>query len=352
MSARPVCFVIIAGLPEVVITNSPTADTRNTATVLRVDARGALVKTAGGPVFAAMRGNLFTDDTWATRPLAAGDVVVLEGEGRDITIADSLPRSTQFTRRAAGDDPRARVIAANIQMVAVMASVGKPAFSSLFVDRVLAGAAAGDIRGVVILNKIDELPPAAFQPIAETYRNAGAAVFPISVKTGDGLDVLVEALKDKTTVLSGLSGVGKTSLINILVPGAGRAVGHLSWKWNQGKHTTTAAELLYLPSGGAIIDTPGMRNFVPWGVHRGSLRYCFPDLNILLGNCKYNDCQHTGEPGCGIEAAVASGRISRTRVVSYLAIQAELEPPPENWSEGARPDNINDRLRRNDGQTS
>lgn len=308
------------------------------ALVLRVDARGALVELDGRPVQAQLRGSLFQESTWATRPVAVGDRVTLEGDGENVTIARVEPRRSQLLRRAGALDPQARVIATNIDFVAAMGSLGKPTFSSTFVDRVLASASASDLPGIVILNKADEAKPGEADRIRATYQKAGSAIFVISVKTGDGVGLLREYLTNKTCVVTGLSGVGKSSLVNLLIPDAKRSIGHLSWKWSQGKHTTTSVELLHLPGGGDLIDTPGIRNFIPWGVHRGSLRHCFSDLEPLLDRCKFNNCQHSGEPGCSLAEAVHRGEIARTRIASYQEILQELEPPPEEWSEGARPE--------------
>jgi ribosome biogenesis GTPase len=307
------------------------------ATVLRVDARGALVSAPGGPTYAQLRGALFQEATWATRPVAVGDRVGLEGSGRDLTIARVLPRRNQLVRLAKSGGPAAQVIATNVDGAAILASLGKPNFSSTFVDRVLATAAACEIPTILVLNKTDEAAPGSFDSIAATYRKVGIEAVAISAKSGAGLDALRARLGGRVTVLTGPSGVGKTTLINVLLGNGGRPVGHLSWKWQQGKHTTSSAEWVDLPDGGAVIDTPGIRNFSPWGVHRGSLRHCFPDLDPLVGKCRFADCAHQSEPGCALAEAVARGELAPTRVASYQEIYAELEPPPEEWSEGARP---------------
>ncbi|MFN0206570.1 MAG: ribosome small subunit-dependent GTPase A [Planctomycetota bacterium] len=309
------------------------------ALVIRVDAHGALVEIDQERVQAQLRGALFQESSWATRPVAVGDRVVVQGSGKDITIAAVLPRKNQFLRVAGGEERLAQVIATNVDQVVAMASLSKPGFSSSFVDRVLAGAEAGDIKRILILNKIDQADPEFAAGIVNTYRRAGVEVFTISATSGSGVELLQSTLISKTTVITGLSGVGKTTLINALIPGAQKPIGHISWKWSQGKHTTTAAELLHLPFGGNIIDTPGIRAFVPWGIHKGSLRHCFPDLEPLLGRCRFSDCQHSVEPGCALKAAVESGEIARTRVATYLELLDELLDPPEEWSEGARPGN-------------
>jgi ribosome biogenesis GTPase len=308
------------------------------ATVRRVDARGALVERDGEILTATLRGALFRPDTWATRPVAVGDRVRLEGSGGDLTIAEVLPRRSAFLRAASSEDPRAQVVAANVDAVAVVASLGRPGFSSTFADRVLAGASAAEIPTLLVLNKIDLGRKGEAEAVAETYRRAGVRVLPTSARDSAGIEALAAALAGRVTVLTGLSGVGKSSLLNALVAGLDRRVGLLSEKWRQGRHTTAAAEWVPLPGGGAAIDTPGVRGFLPWGVHRGSLRHCFPDLEPLLGRCRFADCSHHGDSGCALEEAVARGELAPTRVASYREIAAELPPPPEAWSEGARPE--------------
>jgi len=307
------------------------------ALVLRVDARGALVEVDGRTVAAQLRGALFQEATWATRPVAVGDRVALEGEGDELTIARVEPRRSAFLRLAARGERKAQVIAANVDQVVAVASVGIPEFSSTFVDRMLAGAAACDIPAAVILNKRDVARPGAVDAILATYERARVRAIAISAKTGEGLDDARALFAGKTSVLSGLSGTGKSSLLNALSPGLARLVGHLSYKWKQGKHTTSAAELIHVPSGFDLIDTPGIRGFLPWGVDRRKLRHCFLDFEPLLGACRFADCTHTSEPGCTLDEAVAVGTLARTRLASYREIFEELPPPPEEWSEGLRP---------------
>ncbi len=297
----------------------------------------------GARVQVQLRGALFQEETWATRPVAVGDRVrvesTVEEPGRPpiVAIAEVLPRRNAFVRRASGETPRAQVLAANVDCVLVLASVGRPAFSSTFVDRVLCGASACEIEARLVLTKSDGSDAQLERAIRETYRKAGVETLSTSAKTGVGLDALRAILQGRTSVLMGLSGVGKSTLLNALVPGLDLAVGGISSKWSQGKHTTSAAELVAFPFGGAAIDSPGVRSFVPWGLHHGSLRHCFPDLAPFLGRCHYADCSHTHEPQCAMKEAVESGEIAATRVASYAAIHEELEPPPEQWSEGGRP---------------
>ena len=191
-------------------------------------------------------------------------------------------------------------------------------------DRFLVIAEGNDLKARIIINKIDLVDIAATRERFQDYTRAGYPLHFTSVKRGDGLDEVRETLSGRVSVLSGPSGVGKSSLMNTLYEGLNLRVGEISESVNKGRHTTVGAMLHPLPGGGAVVDTPGLREVGMWGLDPDALDVCFPELRPYLDQCRFRDCTHAVEPGCAVRAALDAGEISHARWESYLKLRAEL----------------------------
>lgn len=262
-------------------------------------------------------------------PVAIGDVVRWNEAGQ---LTEVLPRRNQLARRAAkpmpGSYAHEQVIAANLdQVIPVFAAANpKPAWNLL--DRYLVSAESAEIPALVVLTKfdlVDGKPESAeILSIAAEYRSIGYEVIVTSAVTGLGLEQLRAALSNRLSVFVGKSGVGKSSLLNALEPGLGLKVQQTSQLTGKGRHTTTHLEMFPLAAGGAIIDTPGIREFGLWDVESDDLALFFPEMRPFVGACKFGlGCSHDQEPGCAIRRAVNAGEISPYRYQSYLKLRDE-----------------------------
>ncbi len=258
--------------------------------------------------------------------LVTGDRVVWrEGDPTGVVVAQ-LERDSVLSR----PDPYGKLkpVAANIdQILLVIAPYPEP--HANLIDRYLVAAETVGIEPVIMLNKMDLLDSdedlrASIENLLSIYPKLEYRILHTSTKQG-GLDELFDALKEKTSVFVGQSGVGKSSLINALLPEAELRVGALSENTLKGTHTTTTAQLFHLPCGGRLIDSPGIREFGLWHMTKEQVEQGFREFRPFLGSCKFRDCQHQQEPGCAILAAVESGEISETRLESYRHIVASLE---------------------------
>jgi len=218
-------------------------------------------------------------------------------------------------------------IAANIDQIVIVSSV-VPEFSGNIVDRYLVAAEDVEIEPLIVLNKIDLLPEAdqrQMQAELDVYRSIGYRVLTASCKLDHGLDPLKIELGQRTSVFVGQSGVGKSSLINRLLPNVEALTGAVSETSGLGQHTTTTARLYHFPWGGSLIDSPGIREFGMWHLDRDRVTWCFREFRQYLGGCKFRDCSHRDDPGCLIRQAVEQGKLSRVRYLSYLRIVASME---------------------------
>ena len=257
--------------------------------------------------------------------LAVGDDVVVEREARDDawTIVEILPRRSKLARRAPGGGPGERVVAANIDQVVVVFAIAEPEPHVRMLDRFLVIAEGNELPSRIVVNKI-ELSPKATVLFGE-YEKIGYPVHYTSVKRGDGLRELKEALHGRVSALTGPSGVGKSSLLNAMFPGLNLRVGEISRSVMKGRHTTVGADLHPLPEAGYVVDTPGLREVGVWGLDARELDRCFPEMRPLLEQCRFGDCTHRVEPGCGVREAIERGEVSRERYESYLKLRQELE---------------------------
>ena len=294
--------------------------------VTRVDSRCCEVWHKGKIVQASLRGKLFEDKNNDKNPIAVGDIVSLVQEGDDWAVDTILPRSNTFARRAAGEEQDVRqVLAANVTQVLIVNSLGVPPFSSMVADRILAACAAADIPSVLIINKTDLGKHNKIKKLTETYKNCGTQTLLTSAKDYTGIEELREIMKNKISVLYGLSGVGKSSLMNCLDPDLDIKTRQVSNTLKSGKHTTTHSQWYPLVNGGSVIDTPGVRKFRPVNIAPTDLRLYFKDIHKFGKDCNYYDCTHREEPGCNVIKAISEKKISPSRYRSYLAILEELE---------------------------
>lgn len=285
-----------------------------------------------GTVNCKMRGVLRLKGMRCTNPVAVGDIVQVEEKGGDSPVVGAIePRRNYIIRRASNLSKEFQIIAANLDQAVLVVTLTNPVTSTTFIDRFLATAEAYQVPAVLAFNKVDLLTTEDLQyqlnELTSLYRSIGYPVVNMSAATGAGADDLRDLLAGKMSLLSGNSGVGKSSIINLLIPDAHVRVGDVSHTHHKGMHTTTFSELLDLPGGGAIIDTPGVKAFGTIDFERAQVAHYFPEIFKISADCRFNNCTHTHEPGCAVLAAVEHGEISMSRYTSYLSI---LEEDPNN----------------------
>jgi ribosome biogenesis GTPase len=246
--------------------------------------------------------------------LAVGDRVSFDPV-RKIVI-DVLPRRTKLARIRSFGKQREQVLAANADRLAIVTSVSSPPFRSGLVDRFLVAAHVGGLEAILVVNKLDLLGPGEALPEEIRAYEVVVEVFPVTAKTGAGIEPLRARLANSTTVLAGHSGVGKSSLINALQPELRLETGEIS-KFDRGSHTTSASTWLRLPGGAVVIDTPGVREIGTGPVDRDLLGPVYPEIDALAGECRFRDCQHKTEPKCAVRAAIADGSLSAARLTNY-----------------------------------
>jgi ribosome biogenesis GTPase / thiamine phosphate phosphatase len=291
---------------------------------------------------ARIKGKLKIDEEISsTNPVAVGDKVLFEPEYPDTdnrtgVISDVSPRNNYMVRVSPHNPAQKHIIASNIDLALLVASIADPRTSTGFIDRFLVTAEAYHIPAILVVNKMDILKPKHKEVLAvweDIYGRAGYDVYPVTATDRSTLMPLIEKLRGKVTLFSGHSGVGKSTLINQLIPGIGVKTNVVSGWSGKGQHTTTFAEMFDMPAGevdsisgsGCIIDTPGVKEFGLIDIERELLSHYFPEMRTVLTQCKFNNCQHINEPGCAVKKAVIAKAISEERYVNYTSILESIE---------------------------
>lgn len=283
---------------------------------------------AGQVVSCKVKGNFRLKGIRTTNPVAVGDIVDVDyiggGAGQDTCyITKVCPRRNYIIRRASNLSKESHIIAANIDCAVLVATVAHPTTATTFIDRFLATAEAYGVPAVLVFNKTDLLDGELAEyldAITYLYRSIGYKVLHCSAADGTGIDGLRGYLQGKTSLLSGNSGVGKTTLLNVLIPGIDAKTAEISDAHDSGMHTTTFSQMYDLPGGGAVIDTPGVRGFGTIDMEREEVAHYFPEMFALSHECRFANCTHTHEPGCAVLAALEDCRVAQSRYASYLSI--------------------------------
>jgi ribosome biogenesis GTPase len=294
-------------------------DARLLGRVLRVHGLLSVVETDDGRQFrCAVRRLLRTLATDERNIVTTGDRVWFRTALNDEGFIERVePRHGLLTRASRG---REHVLVANVDQVVIVVALVEPDLKPHLIDRYLASAEQGGIKPIICLNKADLADPAVVQPLIGLYSQLGIPTLLTSAATGLGIDRLRQHLRDRQTVFSGQSGVGKSSLLNAIQPGLGLYVREVSETTQKGRHTTTTAQLLRLDFGGWVVDTPGIRQFQLWDILPEEVEGFFPEFRPYVPLCAYPDCTHTHEDRCAIKEAVVRRRISEHRYTSYLGL--------------------------------
>ncbi len=288
---------------------------------LRVQGLLSIVRDQSGATYqCATRRLLKTLATDKRHVVAAGDVVWFRPEGRNEGIIERVePRRGVVSRTSRGQQ---HVLVTNVDQLVIVTSAAEPRLKPNLIDRLLVTAEKGGIRPIICINKIDLIEPADLMPLVGVYAQLGYEVLLVSVVAGIGIDRLRERLKGEESVVTGQSGVGKSSLLNAVEPGLELRVQTVSEETQKGRHTTTTAELIPLSFGGYVVDTPGIRQFQLWDVIPEEVAGFFRDLRPYVSRCRFPDCTHTHEDNCAVKDAVADGWIDTRRYESYAQIRA------------------------------
>lgn len=280
---------------------------------------------------ARTKGVLKLDDITSTNPVAVGDWVTMEIESEaagTALIINIEDRFNYINRQSPRQKHQHHIVAANLDQSAVIVTLREPRTSQGFIDRFLVACEMYHVKPLIVFNKADlyrDKEMNLYAALRDMYSAVGYPVLLVSAEKLEGIEELHELLRNKVTLLSGHSGVGKSSLLNLLVPGIDRKTQDISGWSGKGQHTTTFAEMFDLPNGGKVIDTPGMREFGLVDISKQELSHYFPEMRDRLPLCQFNNCQHYNEPGCAVKAAVEKGDIHEDRFVSYLTILDSIE---------------------------
>ncbi|MCM1517056.1 MAG: ribosome small subunit-dependent GTPase A [Pseudoflavonifractor sp.] len=284
----------------------------------------------GREINCKIKGNFRIKGIRTTNPVAVGDrVTITDGGDGGSFITGIAPRRNYIIRRASNLSKEASIIAANIDMAYLVVTLVHPVTSTTFIDRFLATAEAYRVPVTLVINKVDLLDNPDDRELLDAvtylYRSIGYDVLHVSALTGEGIDSLRQAISGRISLFSGNSGVGKSSLINAIVPGLGLRTAEISAMHDTGMHTTTFSEMFPVEGGGYIIDTPGVKGFGTIDFDKQEVGHFFPEIFEASHDCRYNNCTHVHEPGCAVLRAIDEQRIARSRYASYLSIMDDAD---------------------------
>ena len=278
----------------------------------------------GKDIESKIKGNFRLKGIRTTNPIAVGDYVQIETNQEGTAfITEIEDRKNYIIRRASNLSKQSHIIAANVDQAMLLVTVNYPITTTVFIDRFLATAEAYRVPVKLVFNKIDRYNAEDreyLEGLIHLYTTIGYPCSKLCARSEEGLDLLRDELKNKITVLSGHSGVGRSTIINKLVLNAKQRTGDISEYHNKGMHTTTFSEMISLPDGGYIIDTPGIKGFGTIDMEEAEISHYFPEIFKISSNCKFGDCTHRHEPGCAVLKAVEEHYISESRYKSYLSI--------------------------------
>lgn len=290
-----------------------------------------LVRTDDGrAVECKVKGNFRLRGIRSTNPVAVGDgVTIRQAEGEQVAFITEIDdRRNYIVRKASNLSKQSHILAANIDLALLVVTIARPDTSTTFIDRFLASAEAYRVPVCIAFNKTDDLneeEQATLDYWEQIYSSIGYPCHRISALRGEGTDALVAQLKGRTTLLAGHSGVGKSTLLNLLIPDAHARTAHISDAHGTGMHTTTFSELFELPEGGALIDIPGIKGFGTFNMEPEEVAHYFRDIFAISADCRFNNCTHTHEPGCAVLAALENHELAPSRYASYLSMMEDKE---------------------------
>ena len=295
-------------------------------TVIRNTGSWYSVRTEDGRLFdCKVKGTFRLKGIRSTNPVAVGDIVAFTpgADGQTAWIEDIVDRRNYIIRRASNLSKQSHIIAANVDMAALIVTIAHPETSTTFIDRFLASAEAYRVPVLLVFNKTDlydDEERRKLEDVMALYRSIDYSCLACSAEKGTGIDALRTELQGKTTLLSGNSGVGKSTLLNLLVPDADAKTAELSAAHDAGMHTTTFSQMFFLPEGGSLIDTPGIKGFGTFDMEREEVSHYFREIFATSDGCRFRGCTHTHEPDCAVLQAVAAGSIAQSRFASYLSM--------------------------------